>query len=443
MIARYTRPRMAAVWSEEEKLRIWLEIELLACEALARLGWIPAEVPGRLRQKLQMRPERMAELEQEVRHDVIAFLTSLSEQAGEDGRYLHFGLTSSDVVDTATALQLWRAGELLLEELAAVEAVLVQRAQQYRYTLCVGRTHGVHAEPMTFGLKFLSWLAECRRNRERLQAAVEGIRYGKLSGTVGTYTQLPPEVEAYVCERLGLHPEPVATQVVPRDRHAHFLSTLALIATMCERIAVEVRHLHRTEVREAEEYFAAGQQGSSAMPHKRNPIHAERICGLARLVRSYALVGVENIVLWHERDISHSSAERVVLPDATIAVDYVLALTRELLERLQVYPERMAQNLELTHGLVYSQSVLLALVRRGMNRGQAYRIIQRAAQETWQSGRPFLETLWEEPAVRDAFGERRVLEELFTPAALLRHVDTLFVRCGLASPPGGSEDELG
>ncbi len=434
MIPRYTRPRMAAVWSEEEKLRIWLEIELLVCEALAQLGWIPAEVPGRLRQRLQLRPERMAELEQEVRHDVIAFVTSLAEQAGEDGRYLHFGLTSSDVVDTATALQLRRAGELLLQELDALEAALARRAQEHRYTLCVGRTHGVHAEPMTFGLKFLSWLAECRRNRERLQAAVEGIRYGKLSGAIGTYAHLPPAVESYVCERLGLYPEPVATQVVPRDRHAFFLSTLALIATMCERIAVEVRHLQRTEVREAEEYFAAGQQGSSAMPHKRNPIHAERICGLARLVRSYALVGLENIVLWHERDISHSSAERVVLPDATIAVDYLLALTRELVETLQVYPERMAQNLELTHGLVYSQSVLLALVRRGMSRRQAYALVQRAAMETWRTGRHFRETLWEAPEIQRAFGERQALEELFTPAALLQHVDWLFERCGVPFP---------
>ncbi len=440
MIARYSRPAMAAIWSEEAKFRLWLEIELLVCEAFARQGWIPQEVPQRLRQRLQIRPERIAELEQKVRHDVIAFVRSLSEQAGEDGRYLHFGLTSSDIVDTALAVQLKQAGELLLQDLAALEEVLKKRAQQYRRTLCVGRTHGVHAEPMAFGLKFLSWREECRRNQQRLRGAVEEICYGKLSGTVGTYTQLPPEVEAYVCERLGLRPEPVATQVVPRDRHAYFVSLLALIAGMCERIALEIRHLHRTEVREAEEYFAAGQQGSSAMPHKRNPIHAERICGLARLMRSYVLVALENIALWHERDISHSSTERVILPDATIALDYMLALTTELVETLQVYPERMAQNLELTHGLVYSQSVLLELVRRGVSRGEAYEVVQRAAMETWRTGRHFRQTLWEQPEIRQWLGgSGEVLAELFTPEPLLRHVDGIFERCGLVLPSEVSE----
>lgn len=422
---------MAALWAEEEKFRLWLDIELLVCEALVHLGWIPAGVPERIRERVRVQPERIAELERTLRHDVIAFVSSLAEQAGEEGRYLHFGLTSSDVVDTALAVQLKRAGELLLHDLRELEQVLQQRAWEFRTTLCVGRTHGVHAEPMTFGLKFLSWLQECRRNQQRLRAAVEEIAYGKLSGTIGAYTQLPPQVEAYVCERLGLRPEPVATQVVPRDRHAHFLTVLAVIAGMCERIATEIRHLHRTEVREAEELFAAGQRGSSAMPHKRNPIHAERICGLARMLRSYALVALENIPLWHERDISHSSAERLILPDATIALDYMLGLTTELLQTLQVYPERMAQNLELTHGLIYSQTVLLALVRRGMSRDAAYAVVQQAAMETWRTGRHFRQTLWEQPEIRQHFPTPEALEALFDPAPLLRNVEELFARVGL------------
>lgn len=430
MIARYTRPAMAALWAEEEKFRLWLEIELLVCEALVRMGWVPAGVPERIREHARIRPERIAELERTLRHDVIAFVSSLAEQLGEEGRYLHFGLTSSDVVDTALAVQLKRAGELLLQDLRELEQVLRQRASEFRTTLCVGRTHGVHAEPMTFGVKFLSWLQECRRNQQRLQAAVEEIAYGKLSGTIGVYTQLPPEVEAYVCQRLGLRPEPVATQVVPRDRHAHFLAVLAIIAGMCERIATEIRHLHRTEVREAEELFAAGQRGSSAMPHKRNPIHAERICGLARMLRSYALVALENIPLWHERDISHSSTERLILPDATTALDYMLWLTTELLRTLHVYPERMVQNLELTHGLIYSQAVLLALVRQGMSREAAYTVVQRAAMETWQTGRHFRETLWEQPEVRQCFPTPEALEALFDPAPLLRNVEELFRRTG-------------
>ncbi len=286
---------------------------------------------------------------------------------------------------------------------------------------------------MTFGVKFLSWLQECRRNQARLQAAIEDIAYGKLSGTIGVYTQLPPEVESYVCERLGLRPEPVATQVVPRDRHAHFLSVLALIAGMCERIATEVRHLHRTEVREAEEFFAAGQRGSSAMPHKRNPIHAERICGLARVVRSYAAVALENIPLWHERDISHSSTERIILPDATLALDYMLGLTTELLRTLQVYPERMAQNLELTRGLIYSQTVLLELLRHGMSREAAYTAVQRAAMESWRTGRHFRETLWEQPEIRQHFPTPEAGAGLFEPERLLRNVDFLFERSGIVA----------
>ncbi|MEN3026566.1 MAG: adenylosuccinate lyase [Chlorobiota bacterium] len=432
MIARYSRPQMAAVWEEGEKLRIWLEIELLVCEALERYGWIPVGVAERIRQKVRILPERIAEWEQRVKHDVIAFLSSLTEQLDEEGRYLHFGLTSSDIVDTALAVQLRRAGTILLADLEELEDALWQRAQEFRETLCVGRTHGVHAEPMTFGLKLLSWFQECHRNWERLRVAVDGISYGKLSGAIGTYTQLPPEVEAYVCERLGLKPEPVATQVVPRDRHAHFLATLALIGGMCERIATEVRHLQRTEVREAEELFSEGQRGSSAMPHKRNPIHAERICGLARLLRSYALVGFENIALWHERDISHSSTERVVLPDATIVADYILGLVTELVKTLQVYPERMRQNLELTQGLIYSQTVLLELVRRGMSREEAYRVVQRAAMETWQTGHPFWETLWEQPEVREHLGSREALAQLLAPERLLRNVGYLFERSAVS-----------
>lgn len=432
MIARYSRERMASVWTEEEKFRIWLEIELLVCEALEQLGWIPEPVSERIRQRVRIRPERIAELERVLRHDVLAFLSSLMEQLGEEGRYLHFGLTSSDVVDTGLAVQLKRAGAILLEDLEQLAQVLWRRAEEFRHTVCVGRTHGVHAEPITFGLKFLSWFQECRRNRERLERAVEEISYGKLSGTVGTYTQLPPSVEAYVCQRLGLRPEPVATQVVPRDRHAAFLTVLALVAGMCERIALEVRHLHRTEVREAEEFFASGQRGSSAMPHKRNPIHAERICGLARLVRSYALAGLEDIALWHERDISHSSVERVILPDATIVLDYMLGLTTELVASLQVYPERMGQNLELTHGLIYSQTVLLALVQRGMSREEAYTVVQRAAMETWQTGRHFHETLWEQPEIRRFFPQRQELEALFTLEPLLRNVDEIFQRSAAA-----------
>ncbi|HEX7408575.1 MAG TPA: adenylosuccinate lyase [Candidatus Binatia bacterium] len=378
MIDRYTRPQMAAVWAEEEKLRIWLEVELLANEALAERGEIPSDVPARLRAQASVNVERMRAIEREVGHDVIAFVSSVAEACGPEGRYLHLGLTSSDVLDTSFAVQLVRAADLLIQGAVDLADTIRRQAQRYRGTVMVGRTHGIHAEPITLGLKLASWYTEMQRNIGRLEAARAMIRFGKISGAVGTFAHLAPEVEAYVCHRLGLQPEPVATQVVPRDRHAQFFATLAIVAGSLERFATEIRHLQRSEVREAEEPFAGGQKGSSAMPHKRNPVLSENVTGLARLLRAYAGAALEDIALWHERDISHSSVERVIAPDATIALDFMLHRMTGVVRGLVVHAEAMSANLERFRGAVFSEAVLLALVRKGVARDQAYRWVQHA-----------------------------------------------------------------
>lgn len=431
MIERYTRPAMRAIWSDENKYSIWLEIELLAVEAHVELGIVPGEDYEELRAKARFSIERIAEIERQTKHDVIAFLTNVTENVGTPAaRWLHLGMTSSDVLDTCLAVQLKQAGELLLDDLEQMTSTLERQARDHRSTLCVGRTHGVHAEPMVFGLKFLLYHQECLRNIERLRRAIETIAVGKLSGAIGTFEHLDPRVEEYVCARLGLKPDPITTQVIQRDRHAEFLCTLAIIASSVEKIALEIRHLQRTEVREAEEYFSAGQKGSSAMPHKRNPIMSERLCGLARLLRSNAQAALENNALWHERDISHSSVERVICPDSTIALDYMLALATELIEHLVVYPDRMRETIERSHGVIYSQTVLLELVRHGVSRQDAYAAVQRAAMKSWDQERHLRQTLWEEPLIRQ-YLQPEELDAIFRGERSLSNIPYLYKRCGL------------
>jgi adenylosuccinate lyase len=425
VIARYSRQEMAAVWSEERKLARWLEVELAALEAWAELGAVPADAVAEIR--AAARPpsaERVAELERRTQHDTAAFVDAVAEQLGESGRWFHYGLTSSDVVDTALALQVRDAGQLLLAGLERAFAAVVSRADRHKDDVCIGRTHGVHAEPTTFGLKLAGWAFELDRARARLRSALEGMRVGKLSGAVGTYSATDPELERIACERLALEPEPVSTQIVPRDRHAELLAALALVASSLERFAVEIRHLARTEVGEVAEPFGKGQKGSSAMPHKRNPVVAERICGLARVVRAAAVVGFENVALWHERDISHSSAERIVLPDAFLALDYMLDRFAWLVEGLVVRTERMRRNLEAGHGLFFSQRLLLALVDSGLARDDAYRLVQRHALRAWDEEQDFRELVRGDGEIA-----RRVdLEAVFELSAYTRHVDTVFER---------------
>ncbi len=427
MIPRYTLPEMGAIWSEENKFRKWLEVELAVCEVLAERGRIPEEALERLQARARVDVARIQEIERTTRHDVIAFLEALAEAVGPDARFLHWGLTSSDVVDTATALLLRDSADLLLQRLERLSEVLRRRAFQFKETPMVGRTHGVHAEPITFGLKWALWYAEAGRHRERLQRAREQISVGKISGPVGTFAHLDPDVEEAVCRRLGLRPDPISSQIIQRDRHAEFLAALALLASFLEKIALEIRHLQRTEVREAEEFFATGQKGSSAMPHKRNPIAAEQICGLARVVRANLLAALENIPLWHERDISHSSVERFIFPQSCILTDYLLHRTTELLERLIVYPERMRENLEATRGLIFSGELLLALTERGLSRERAYEIVQRQAQRAWDEGADFRQLVREDPEIR-AWLTPEEIEALFRLDRMLRHVDTIFRR---------------
>ncbi len=441
MIARYSRPEMAARWGDEARLRLWLAIEVWAADGWARLGEVPPEALAEIRRKAVYHPSwpaRIAAHEQVLKHDVLAFLTTVAEDVGEAARYLHLGMTSSDVVDTAFAMQLRDAADQLLAGIDRVRAVAARRAREHRRTVMIGRTHGVHAEPITFGLKLAVWYDELRRARERLARAREVIAVGKLSGAVGTFANVPPEVEAYVMERAGLTAEPAATQVVHRDRHAEFFAALALLGTTVERIATELRHLQRTEVLELEEAFDVGQKGSSAMPHKRNPVSAENLCGIARLLRGYLVPALEDVALWHERDISHSSVERVIGPDATIVADYMLHRLAGLLEGLVVHPERMAENLERLRGVTASQQVLLALARRGVAREVAYRIVQRAAARVWDEGLTFREALSADPE----------LARLLPPADLsacfdlgyhLKHVDTIFARVGLGPEAAAGE----
>jgi len=432
VIARYSRPAMAQVWSDERKLAAWLEVELAALDAWAELGVVPRDAARAVREQAQPpAPERVAELEQRTGHDLAAFVDAVQAELGEEGRWLHYGLTSSDVVDTGLALQLRDAGELLLDGLEGALAAVVARAEEHRTTLCIGRTHGVHAEPTTFGLKLAGWAMELGRGRERLRRALEGVRVGKLSGAVGNYAATDPEVERIACERLGLEPEPVSTQVVARDRHADLLGALALVAASLERFAVEIRHLARTEVREVQEPFASGQKGSSAMPHKRNPIVAERICGLARVVRAAAQVGLENVPLWHERDISHSAAERVVIPDAFLALDYMLDRFTWLAGGLIVLPERMRANLDASRGLYFSQAVLLALVASGLARDEAYRLVQEQALRAWDEELDFRALV----EADERIAGRIDVDSVFDLTVYTRHVDAVFGRLHALTPP--------
>jgi adenylosuccinate lyase len=416
---------MARIWSDEGKLARWLNVELAALEGWAEVGVVPAEAVAEIAAKAEPpSPERVAEIEAQTHHDLAAFVDAVSEQLGEDGRWFHYGLTSSDVVDTALALQIRDAGRQILAGLGRAFAAVVARAEEHRETLQIGRTHGIHAEPTTFGLKLAGWAFELDRDRTRLERALEGMRVGKLSGAVGTYSATDPEVERVACERLGLEPAPVSTQILQRDRHAELLSTLALIAASLEKFALEIRHLARTEVAEVQEPFGRGQKGSSAMPHKRNPVVAERICGLARVVRAAAAVGLENVALWHERDISHSSAERVVVPDAFLALDYMLERFAWLVEGLIVRPERMRGNLDSSHALFFSQRLLLALVESGLTRDEAYRLVQRHALRAWDEEQDFRDLV---RADRELAG-RVDLGAVFDLTAYTRHVDTVFER---------------
>jgi adenylosuccinate lyase len=386
MIPRYTRPEMARIWTDENKFSIWLQIEVLACEALHRLGQVPAADLARIRKRARFDVKRIDAIEREVNHDVIAFLTCVAEYVGPSARFIHKGLTSSDVIDTALAVQMVQAADLLIADVKSLRKAIATQARRHRMTPMIGRSHGIHAEPITFGLKMALMYDEFGRALQRLEAARETVRVGQLSGAVGTHAHLDPKVEAYVCRRLDLRAAPISTQILQRDLHAEYLNTLALVASSVERWAMEFRHLQRTEVREVEEYFGEGQKGSSAMPHKRNPILGERLCGMARLVRGYALTGMENVPLWHERDISHSSAERVALPDATIALDYMLSKLEFVVRTLVVFPRNMKRNLELTRGLIHSQQVLLLLTEKGISRERAYRLVQRNAMRAWESG---------------------------------------------------------
>ena len=429
MIARYTREEMGALWTDEARYRAWLAVEVAVTDALARRGFVPRDDVEEIHAKLEdaIDPARIAAIEAEVKHDVIAFVTSVAEKIGAAGRHLHFGLTSSDVVDTALALTLVRASDVLLAGIDRLLAVLERQARAHKDTVMVGRTHGIHAEPYTLGLKFVSWHLEARRNRDRLAAAREEVRTGKLSGAVGTYAHLDPGVEAEVLAVLGLRPEPLATQVIPRDRHAAYVASLGILASSLDRIATEIRHLQRTDVREVEEPFAKGQKGSSAMPHKRNPIGCENVSGLARLVRSYVQAALENVPLWHERDISHSSVERVALPDATILCDFMLHRMTGILDGLLVYPDRMAENLTRMKGLVFSQAVLLALNAAGLPRERAYEIVQRSAMRVWDGEGGLQDLLRADPDVRAALSED-ALAGCFDARRTLRHVDAIYER---------------
>jgi adenylosuccinate lyase len=428
VIARYSRPEMNRIWSDEGKIAGWLEVELAALDGWAEVGMIPAEDVATIRAAARPpTPERVAEIELTTDHDLAAFVDAVSEQLGPEGRWVHFGLTSSDVVDTAQALQMQDAGKLILAGIDRALAAVVVRAEEHRDTICIGRSHGIHAEPTTFGWKLAGWAFELDRGRERVARALETNRVGQLSGTVGTYAAVEPEVERIACERLGLEPDPLSTQVISRDRHAELLSALAIVATSLDRFAIEIRHLARTEVREVEEPFTTGMKGSSAMPHKRNPKVAERISGLARVVRAAANVGLENMPLWHERDISHSSAERVVIPDAFLALDYILDKFVWIVAGLVVYPERMHRNLESSHGLFFSHRLLLALVESGLDRGEAYRLVQRNAMQAWDEERDFRELVRVDAEISSRLDDA-ALETVFDLSATVQHVGVVFDR---------------
>jgi adenylosuccinate lyase len=418
---------MTKIWSPENKYQKWLDVEILACEAMAKLGKIPKSALRNIKENVSIKVERIDEIEKTTKHDVIAFLTSLTEKVGEDGRFIHMGLTSSDVLDTSLAVQLKEAAEILLEDIDRLVAVLKRRAFEDKNTLMIGRSHGIHAEPITFGLKMALWYQEMLRNRQRLVQAKESISYGKISGAVGTFSFVDPFVEEYVCGKLGLKPAPVSSQIVQRDRHAEFFTTLAIIASSMDKFAQEIRLLQRTEVREAEEYFSPGQKGSSAMPHKRNPVLSENISGLARLVRSYAVASLEDIALWHERDISHSSVERVIGPDATIALDFMLYRFTNMMDKLLIYPEKMIYNMNMTHGVIFSQMVLLALIEKGITREDAYAIVQNNAMKSWKEGLEFKDLLENDSTVTKHLNKKE-LAAIFNVKNFLKNLDFIFNR---------------
>jgi len=428
MIERYTLTEMGKIWEDEFKYSTWLKIEILACEARAELKEIPSSDVEVIKKKAKFDVKKVLEIEETTKHDVIAFLTNVAEYVGPESRHIHYGMTSSDILDTTLSYQMKSAGEILLNQLNQLKSSLKRRAIEHKKTICVGRSHGIHAEPTSMGLKFALWFEECKRNILRLEHAIETISVGQISGAVGTFEHLSPKVEEYVCEKMGLKPAPVSTQVIQRDRHAEFITTLSIIAAMLEKIAVEIRHLQRTEVLEAEEYFSKGQKGSSAMPHKRNPIVSERITGLARLIRANAMASIENVALWHERDISHSSVERVIVPDSCILLNYMLDLMIKLMDNLIIYPENMIKNLNITRGLVFSQTILLMLVNKGITREDAYKLVQTCAMDVWQDEKKNLkDELLANEDIMNLLSVKEI-EEVFDNKKMLKNIDYIFER---------------
>ncbi|WP_186579035.1 adenylosuccinate lyase [Aquibacillus kalidii] len=430
MIGRYTREEMGAIWTEENKFKAWLEVEILACEAWSELGVIPKEDVNKLRQQASFDIDRIYEIEQDTRHDVVAFTRAVSETLGEEKKWVHYGLTSTDVVDTALSYLLKQANVIIRKDIERFIDILAAKAKEHKHTVMMGRTHGVHAEPTTFGLKMALWYEEMKRNLERFDAAAKTIETGKMSGAVGTYANIDPFVEEYVCKKLGLAAAPVSTQTLQRDRHAQYLSTLALVASSIEKFATEVRGLQKTETREVEEFFAKGQKGSSAMPHKRNPIGSENMTGMARVIRGYMVTAYENVSLWHERDISHSSAERVILPDATIALNYMLNRFGNIIKNLTVFPENMKRNIDRTYGVIFSQRVLLSLIDQGMSREEAYDMVQPNAMKAWENGIPFRELLEQEEKITSTLSKEQ-LDDCFDYTYHLKNVDRIFDKIGL------------
>lgn len=431
MIERYSRDEMSSIWTDQNRYEAWLEVEILACEAWSELGYIPKEDVKKIRENAKVNVERAKEIEQETRHDVVAFTRQVSETLGDERKWVHYGLTSTDVVDTALSYVIKQANEILEKDLERFIDVLAAKAKKYQYTLMMGRTHGVHAEPTTFGVKMALWYTEMKRNLKRFKEVRKEIEVGKMSGAVGTFANIPPEIEAYVCEHLGIDTAAVSTQTLQRDRHAYYIATLALIATSMEKFAVEIRNLQKTETREVEEAFAKGQKGSSAMPHKRNPIGSENITGISRVIRGYITTAYENIPLWHERDISHSSAERIMLPDVTITLDYALNRFTNIVDRLTVYEDNMRNNIDKTYGLIFSQRVLLALINKGMVREEAYDKVQPKAMESWETKTPFRELIEQDSSITDVLSSEE-LDDCFDPKHHLNQVDTIFARAGLS-----------
>lgn len=430
MIKRYTRKEMGELWSLQNEFQVMLDVEIAACEAMAEIGEIPQEAVKRIKEKATFTVERIAEIEKETNHDIISFVTAVQENVGEGGQYIHKGLTSSDVKDTALAVMMKKSAEIILEDLKRLSEVLLRRAKEHKYTPCIGRTHGIHAEPMTLGLKFILWYDENERNIKRVEEAKKQVSVGKLSGAVGTYSNIDPRIEEIVCKKLGIEADRVSTQIIQRDRHAQYLTTLAIVSSSLEKFATEIRNLQRTDIREAEEYFSEKQKGSSAMPHKRNPITCERISGLARLVRGNALASLEDITLWHERDISHSSVERVILPDSTIAVDYALNKFIDIVDKLLIYPDAMKANIEKTGGLIFSQIILISLVNKGIDRDNAYRWVQRNAMKKWLNNEDFRENVHKDEDITKYLSSKEI-DDCFDYAYYLRNIDVIMKRFGI------------